>query len=86
VLDEVGRRIDERYAKAQGMLEVSGRSTEAQLAQVRLNATQLAVTNTYEEYQRQLGLAPDTETPRQLEPGVTTDEQTETPRTIQQEQ
>jgi len=66
VLDEVGRRIDERYAKAQGMLEVSGRSTEAQLAKVEIEAAQLAVTDTYQQYQRQLGLVADAETPRQL--------------------
>jgi phage shock protein A len=68
ILDEVGRRIDERYAKAQGMLEVSGRSTEAQLAQVRANAASLAASSEYEQYQRQLGLAPAAETPRLLAP------------------
>lgn len=72
VLDEVGRRIDERYAKAQGMLEVSGRSTEAQLAQVRASAAQLAASNEYEQYRRQLGLAPATdETQRRLAPAET---------------
>lgn len=72
VLDEVGRRIDERYAKAQGMLEVSGRSTEAQLAQVRISAEQLAASNEYEQYRRQLGLAPATdESQRRLAPAET---------------
>jgi len=70
VLDEVGRRIDERYAKAQGMLEVSGRSTESQLAQVRISAAALAASSAYTDYQRQLGLLPGGEAPRQLSPAA----------------
>lgn len=86
VLDEVGRRIDERYAKAQGMLEVSGRSTEAQLAQVRVSAASLAASTAYEDYQRQLGLAPPVETPRQLSPAAAEAETQEqkAPPTIEQ--
>jgi phage shock protein A len=87
VLDEVGRRIDERYAKAQGMLEVSGRSTEAQLAQVRVSAASLAASTAYEDYQRQLGILPPVETPRQLSPAAETEaEQPVTPPTIEQTQ
>ena len=84
VLEDVGRRIDERFAKAQGMLEVSGRSTQAQLAQVELQAAQLAVSNEYTEYQRQLGLLPAAETTRQLQ-GTAEETQTEPP-TIEQQQ
>jgi phage shock protein A len=80
ILDEVGRRIDERYAKAQGMLEVSGRSTEAQLAQVRANAASIAASSEYEQYQRQLGLAPAEETTRRLQPAETQPE----PPTLEQ--
>ncbi|HEY3412284.1 MAG TPA: PspA/IM30 family protein [Armatimonadota bacterium] len=89
VLDEVGRRIDERYAKAQGMLEVSGRSTEAQLAQVRISAASLAASTAYEDYQRQLGLLPGVETPRQLSPAASAEapaEEQVAPPTIEQKQ
>jgi phage shock protein A len=85
ILDEVGRRIDERYAKAQGMLEVSGRSTEAQLAQVRVSAGALAASTAYTDYQRQLGMLPAEETPRQLSPAAEAEAQT-APPTIQQAQ
>jgi hypothetical protein len=87
VLDDVGRRIDERYARAQGMLEVSGRSTEAQLAQVRVSAASFAASTAYEDYQRQLGILPPVETPRQLLPAAETPpEQPVAPPTIEQTQ
>lgn len=87
VLDEVGKRIDERYARAQGMLEVSGRSTEAQLAQVESSAAAMAASVEYEQYQRQLGLLPDSTSTRQLQGATeTTDETVETPTIIQQNQ
>lgn len=88
VLDEVGRRIDERYAKAQGMLEVSGRSTEAQLAQVRISAAALAASSAYTDYQRQLGLLPGGEAPRQLSPAASEapPQETVAPPTIEQTQ
>lgn len=88
VLDEVGRRIDERYAKAQGMLEVSGRSTEAQLAQVRVSASALAASSAYTDYQRQLGLIAGAEAPRQLSPATPEAQPQETvaPPTVEQTQ
>lgn len=69
VLDEVSKRIDERYARAQGMLEVSGRSTEAQLAQVETSAAAIAASVEYEEYQRQLGILPGAPGQKQLPEG-----------------
>jgi len=59
VLEEVGRRIDERHARAVGMLEVAGRSTAAQLAQVEIEAARLSVADEYREYLRHLGMLPE---------------------------
>jgi phage shock protein A len=70
VLEEVGRRIDERHARAVGMLEVAGRSTAAQLAQVEIEAARLSVSDEYREYQRQLGMLPEGESARQLQPST----------------
>ncbi|HEY3266073.1 MAG TPA: PspA/IM30 family protein [Armatimonadota bacterium] len=87
VLDEVSRRIDERYAKAQGMLEVSGRSTEAQLAQVKASAASMAASTAYLQYQQQLGLAPaGSDSARQLNPAQSETVEMPVQTTIEQKQ
>lgn len=56
VLDEVSRRINERIARAQGMVDVISNEPTAQLEQVRRASLKTEAEQEYEEYARQLGL------------------------------
>ncbi|MCS6862444.1 MAG: hypothetical protein NZT92_19250, partial [Abditibacteriales bacterium] len=56
VLDEVTRRINERIARAQGMVDVISNEPAAQLEQVRRASLKTEAEQEYEEYARQLGL------------------------------
>ncbi len=56
VLDEVSRRINERVARAQGMVDVISNEPTAQLEQVRRASLKTEAEQEYEEYARQLGL------------------------------
>jgi len=63
VLDRMREKIDEQLAEAQARTQVAGQSVEAQMAQVEKAASDAKAEAMYEEYQRQLGLAPETEAP-----------------------
>jgi phage shock protein A len=63
VLDRMRQRIDEQLAEAQARQEVAGQSVEAQMAQVEVAARDAKAESMYEEYQRQLGLVPETAAP-----------------------
>jgi phage shock protein A len=56
VLDEVSRRINERVARAQGMVDVISNEPTAQLEQVRRASLKSETEVEYEEYARQLGI------------------------------
>jgi phage shock protein A len=68
VLEEISRRVDERHARAQGMLEVAQGSADAQLATARRASAKARVHTQYEEYRRQLGRVTDVETPKVMQP------------------
>jgi phage shock protein A len=68
VLEEISRRVDERHARAQGMLEVAQGSADAQLMAARRASAKARVSTQYEEYRRQLGLAGEVETPKVMQP------------------
>ena len=76
VLDEISRRVDERYARAQGMMEVAEDSATAQLATARRASAKARVGSQYDEYRRQLGMAPEAETPKVMQPIATETEGT----------
>lgn len=59
-LDRMTEKIDERLARAQARTEVAGQSVDAQIAQIQQEAALDAADRAYEEYQRKLGLVPDT--------------------------
>lgn len=63
VLDRMRQRIDEEFAEAQAKREVAGQSVDAQMAQVEVAAQESQAEAMYAEYQRQLGLAPETAAP-----------------------
>ena len=72
-----------RYLGAKGAIK----DMMAQLAQVRVSAASFAASTAYEDYQRQLGILPPVETPRQLLPAAeTSTEQAAAPPTIEQTQ
>ncbi|NPV48992.1 MAG: hypothetical protein HPY69_18780 [Armatimonadetes bacterium] len=63
VLERMRQRIDEQLAEAQARQEVAGQSVEMQVAQVETAAREARAEAMYEEYQRQLGLIPETAAP-----------------------
>ncbi|MEN6549838.1 MAG: PspA/IM30 family protein [Armatimonadia bacterium] len=62
-LDRMTQRIDEQLAEARARTEVAATDIESQMAEVEVATEQAAAENLYTEYQRQLGLAPETEPP-----------------------
>lgn len=59
-LEAMTDRIDERLARAEARMQVASSGVDAQIAQVEQDASMEAVDVAYEEYQRQLGLIPET--------------------------
>jgi phage shock protein A len=59
-LDRMTEKIDERLARAQARTEVAGQTVDAQIAQIQQETAMDAAERAYEEYQRKLGLVPDT--------------------------
>jgi phage shock protein A len=58
VLEDVERRITERAARAQGMVDVISNEPGAQLREVQKSSRRIEAEQEYEEYARQLGLMP----------------------------
>lgn len=68
-LDRMTQRIDEQLAEARARTEVAATDVDQQMAQVDLAVEQSEAENLYAEYQRQLGLVPETAPPaRTMEP------------------
>jgi phage shock protein A len=60
-LQRMTERIDERMAEAKARTTVAADTTDAQMARVELAVQNSEAENLYVEYQRQLGLIPDTQ-------------------------
>jgi phage shock protein A len=58
-LDRMTERIDERMAAAKAKTTVANDTADAQMAKVDIATANAEAENTYQEYQRQLGLIPD---------------------------
>lgn len=85
-LDRMTERIDEQLADAKAHTTVAGESLDNQMAQVELEAGKSQAENLYGEYQKQLGLVPDTAPPTKTMDAVPAQapEQKEPPQTEQQ--
>jgi phage shock protein A len=59
-LDRMTEKIDERLARAQARTDVAGQTVDAQIAQIQQEAALDSADLAYEEYQRKLGLIPET--------------------------
>lgn len=62
-VDQMTERIDERLARSEAKLEVAGETSENQMAKFELDVVEAESEDTYVEWQRQLGLAPEVEAP-----------------------
>ena len=62
-LTRMREKIDEEAAAAAAHKEVAGQTVEAQITQVETASANAQAENLYTEYQRQLGLVPDTTPP-----------------------
>lgn len=68
-LERMTQRIDEQMAEARARTTVAGETVDAQMAKVELAVQNSEAENLYQEYQRQLGLVPETApTERTMEP------------------
>ncbi len=68
VMERMTARIDEDLARAEARREIAGESVGAQLMDLESDSLDLEADKAYEEYQRQLGLLPQTEVERTLDP------------------
>jgi len=59
-LERMTQRIDERMAEARARTTVANETADAQMAKIELAVQNSEAENLYQEYQRQLGLAPET--------------------------
>jgi phage shock protein A len=62
-LNRMTERIDERLSEARARTEVANQGIDTQMAQIDLAASKGEAENLYSEYQKQLGLVPDSEPP-----------------------
>ena len=85
-LERMTERIDNQLAEARARTAVATESLETQMAQIEIEAGKSQAENLYAEYQKQLGLAPDTAPPaKTMEPiPAQTEKQKEPPPTQQQ--
>lgn len=68
VLDRMTARIDEDLARATARREIASDSVGSQLASLEFDSIESDSERVYEEYQRQLGLVPETNAARTLDP------------------
>lgn len=59
-LQRMTEKVDEKLARAEARLQVSSSSVDNQIAQIQVEASADAAELAYKEYQRQLGLTPET--------------------------
>lgn len=59
-LERMTERIDEQLARAQARMEVASTGVDAQILEIQQDAASDSAELAYQEYQRQLGLVPDT--------------------------
>ena len=59
-LERMTERIDEQLARAQARMEVASTGVDAQILEIQQDAASDSAELAYEEYQRQLGLVPET--------------------------
>lgn len=59
-LQRMTEKVDEKLARAEARLQVSSSSVDNQIAQIQVEASTDAAELAYQEYQRQLGLTPET--------------------------
>lgn len=86
-LDRMTQRIDERLAEARARTEVAGSDIDQQMAQIDVAVGQSQAENLYAEYQKQLGLVPETEAPAKTMDSIPVQtEQPQAPPTQQQTQ
>lgn len=83
-LERMTERIDEQLADARAHTTVAGESLDNQMAKVEMEAGKSQAENLYGEYQKQLGLVPDTAPPTKTMDPVQTEEQKQPPQTEQQ--
>lgn len=68
VLDRMTARIDEDLARATAQREIASESVGSQMASLEFDSVDAESDRIYEEYQRQLGLAPQENVARSLDP------------------
>ncbi|MEI6500501.1 MAG: PspA/IM30 family protein [Armatimonadota bacterium] len=86
-LDRMREKIDDRLADAKAHTTVAGESLDNQMAQIEVEAGKSQAENLYGEYQKQLGLVPDTEAPaKTMDSMPVQTEQPQAPPTQQQTQ
>lgn len=81
-LERMTERIDEQLSRAQARMEVASTGVDAQILEIQQDAQVDAAELAYEEYQRQLGLVPDTAEDEQVAKtmgAVPLETETETP-------
>ncbi|MCE5218133.1 PspA/IM30 family protein, partial [bacterium] len=59
-LQRMTEKVDEKLARAEARLQVSSSSVDNQIAQIQVEASTDSAELAYQEYQRQLGLTPET--------------------------
>lgn len=68
VLDRMTSRIDEDLARATAQREIASESVGTQMASLEFDVVEADSDRLYEEYQRQMGLAPQEKVARSLDP------------------
>lgn len=87
-LQRMTENIDEKLARAEARIEVAQSSVETQITQLEQDVAVDAAEAAYQEYQRQLGLAPEEEAPARTMASVpveTAEEPPSPPETVEQQ-